>query len=227
MANPECVQQDIVVTAGGTREPIDDVRFVGNFSAGRLGLAIADEMAQMGRRVLCLAPQESIDRFGDSDLVTYDTFTTTASLEDKLLSIESANVVVHSAAVADYAPVREPGKIRSDQAELAVRMQRTQKILAALRHHFGPHSTLIGFKLLSGVEEDELVEVAHKQLRDNDLDMTVANDLQKLGKEQRRVIMVQRQKEVPVEAPNDRVASVLACEIDLLSAKKWLANGRI
>jgi len=172
---------DVVVTAGGTRESIDDVRYITNFSTGEFGHALAGQFAQLGHRVLLLAPDEVIQRFGTVKGVTHRPFTSAESLRSELLSVESAKLVFQAAAVSDYAPVLTSGKISSDNDELVLTLKRVPKILPQLRGHFGLKTVIVGFKLLSGVTEDELVGAGVAQIVHNRTDYCIANDLQKIS----------------------------------------------
>ena len=173
---------DVIVTAGGTRENIDDVRYIGNFSSGRLGHALAAEYAQAGLSVLLLAPNAAIDRFGLPDgQVEHQPFTSAESLRQAMLARSGAKIIMHAAAVADYMPERTEGKISSDQEELTLKFKRVPKILPLLRGHFGSETTIVGFKLLSGVSREVLIETATRQIADNKTDFCVANDLQNLN----------------------------------------------
>ena len=186
---------EVIITAGGTREKIDDVRYVGNFSSGRLGHAIAETYGRLTNdSVILLTPQSTIDRFGLPDNVTHESFMSARDLREKLIGIKAADVVIHSAAVSDYTPIYQEGKIRSDAEELTITMKRNPKILAELRQHFGTDAMLVGFKLLSDVSDDELKEAAIKQIQDNDLDFCVANDLQKITSESREVYVIDKIK---------------------------------
>lgn len=185
------MSERVVITAGGTREKIDDVRYVGNFSAGRLGHAIASIYGKWtDMDVTLLAPQSTIDRFGLPDHVEHESFMGTRDLHEKLLGIEAADIVFHSAAVSDYSPVPVEGKIRSDQDELVVRMQRNPKIISELRDHFGDEAKLIGFKLLSGADDGDLYFEALKQIKENKLDVCVANDLQRISDNRREAHVI-------------------------------------
>jgi phosphopantothenate-cysteine ligase len=82
-----------------------------------------------------------------------------------------------AAAIADYSPHPTAGKIPSDQEEIVLRLRKNPKLLSRLRTLCGTASTLIGFKLLSNVSSEELIQVAKAQLQTNHLDLCVANDL--------------------------------------------------
>lgn len=186
--NIEC--PDVIVTAGGTRENIDDVRYIGNFSGGRLGHALAATYADLGHRVLLLAPNMVVEHFGLPPGVDQETFTSAASLQDRLLGKSGARLILHAAAVADYSPDRLEGKVSSDEEELIIHLKRTPKILPDLRDHFGDATNIVGFKLLSGVSEEALIAAATQQIATSRTNLCIANDLQELG-DKRRVHIVQ------------------------------------
>jgi phosphopantothenoylcysteine decarboxylase/phosphopantothenate--cysteine ligase len=181
---------EVVITAGGTQEKIDDVRYVGNFSGGRLGHELARSYAQLGHRVLLLAPERTVERLGLPDGVEHRPFGSAASLRGQLLTVQGARLVLNAAAISDYTPEPAKGKISSDQEELTITLRRSPKILPELRSHFGSEASIVGFKLLSGVSEEALIEAAVKQMADSRTDMCVANDLEELGKDERRIHIV-------------------------------------
>lgn len=227
--------KEIIVTAGGTREQIDDVRFVGNFSAGRFGVEIANTLAGSlieptwgramgleGVNVTLLAPKETTERFDINPYIKRRNFTDVASLGNLLLKHGThPNLIVHAAAVADYTPTRQAGKIRSDSDELTITMKRTPKLLAELRRSYGPKTFLTGFKLLSDTSRSELVEVGHKQLIDNQLDLTVANSLQDVHPLGRTVIALTKDREdYVIEGSTKSVANRLVDYILELSNQR-------
>ncbi len=182
-----------VVTAGGTSEPIDDVRVVTNLSTGRFGAALANALAERGVEVELLAgralathpewvdPRVRITPFGGvSDL-------------DRVLSAAIATppeLLLMAAAVSDYSPVPAEGKIRSDADELHLVLRRVPKLLPTLRERCGPGTFLVGFKLLSNVPREELVAVARRQVAANRLDLCVANDLRDLRGDAHPLVLV-------------------------------------
>ena len=172
---------DVVVTAGGTRESIDDVRCIANFSTGEFGIALANQFARIGKKVLLLAPDDVVCRFGVPEGVKRRSFTDAESLRRELAEVWTADLVLHAAAVADYTPERVAGKISSNQDELTLKLKRTQKILPLLRSYYGDETTIIGFKLLSNVPESELVEVATDQILKAKTNFCIANDLKNHG----------------------------------------------
>lgn len=208
-------RRHIVLTAGGTVEPIDDVRAVTNASTGRLGLALARSLAWRGHRVTLLAGPAALARASAlppsiTQVPFKDHLSLWNALEEALRSQPDA--VLMAAAVADYAPVTRQGKIRSTASSLSIEMQRTPKLLDRLRD-LAPQALLVGFKLLSGVPADELVEVAQAQNRRARLDATVANDLRNLHGDQHPVLWVDQEGATPLVGQRDQVAEALARRI--------------
>lgn len=172
-----------VITAGGTSEPIDDVRVVTNFSTGRFGAALAGALAARGVQVTLIASRALASHPQWIDpRVDVVPFGSTAELQAAMhaATLLPPDVLFMAAAVSDYTPVPVAGKIRSNADELVVRMVRTPKILPTLRARCGDGTLLCGFKLLSGVPSDELIAVARAQIASANLDLCLANDLQEL-----------------------------------------------
>ncbi|MBX2797633.1 MAG: NUDIX domain-containing protein [Myxococcales bacterium] len=173
-----------VVTAGGTREPIDDVRVVTNLSTGRFGAACARALVERGCDVTLLANTDLARHHDWLDprirVVPFGSF---RELDAALRQAteDPPDLLLMAAAVSDYAPVPATGKIRSDDATLSIEMVRNDKLIATLRARCGPHTTLVGFKLLSGVSPAELHDNARRQIAANQLDLCFANDLAELG----------------------------------------------
>lgn len=201
---------DVVITAGGTREHIDDVRYIGNFSGGRLGHGLATAYARLGHSVLLLAPNDVPDRHGMIEGVEHRPYTSAASLQAEMLAIPAARLVLHGAAVSDYTPERIEGKLSSDQEELVIRCRRTPKILTGLREHFGGQTQIVGFKLLSGVAETELIDTAARQIATCRTDACIANDLQDLKATRKLHVVTPGGQYQTVEGSTAEVADQIA-----------------
>lgn len=181
-----------VVSAGGTREFIDDIRFISNISTGRLGYSIARKLVEYDYDVTIICPPETpFVSGGPIEKANHIVLTDTEALEKTLRKLKPADLVFHAAAVADYRPVeRVRGKISSGSDSLRIELEKTPKILAELRDIYGENTFVVGFKLLSGVRREELVRVALIQNEKNRLDLTIANDLRLLDEENHPVILV-------------------------------------
>ncbi len=172
----------VVLTAGGTKEPIDDVRYVTNFSTGKFGYEIARALAAAGCEVTVIsAPETPFLAGGPIPGVRHLSFTDTESLREALLGEAGADIVFHAAAVSDFRPAhRVHGKISSAANELTVRLERTPKIIDELREAYGKRTMIIGFKLLSGMSWRDLVRRGREQNARCGLNLTVANDLRQV-----------------------------------------------
>jgi len=215
-----------VITAGGTTEPIDDVRVVTNLSTGRFGAAIARALVARGVEVTLLAGKALARQPTwipeGVEVVPFGSFKDL----DKVLSeaiVDPPDLLFMAAAVSDYSPIPTDGKIRSDAEEIVIRMRRNPKLLSRLREQCGPHTWLVGFKLLSGVSDEELRAVAHRQAIGCDLDLTLANDLQHLGRDRHPAVFVAPYGDaIPVDGTKDETAVQLVDHcLTSIGAARW------
>ncbi len=165
-----------VVTLGGTRERLDDVRLLTNVSTGRFGAAIARALIARGVDVICLASAEAARQLPASARTMI--FDSTSDLEQRIVEateLGAVDLVFMAAAVSDYAPAPHAGKISSDLDEVHLILKRRPKILPGLRQRF-PDATIVGFKLLSDVSPADLWRASHRQMAGGLVDLVVAND---------------------------------------------------
>ncbi|MBI4433976.1 NUDIX domain-containing protein [Candidatus Uhrbacteria bacterium] len=179
-----------IVTAGGTFEPIDDIRGVTNRSKGRFGLAIARAITQRDARVRFLGGPFVRERPQPGERIHDVPFTSCTDLQKTLFAQPRPDLLFMAAAVADYTPIPEEGKISSDADELTIRMVRNPKILPQLRDRFGKEAFLVGFKLLSGASREQLITSASGQLQKCRTNLCVANDKQLVTHDQHPIIVV-------------------------------------
>jgi phosphopantothenoylcysteine decarboxylase/phosphopantothenate--cysteine ligase len=169
----------VLVTAGGTREPIDAVRFVGNRSSGRMGWALAEEAARRGARVTVVAANVSLPR---SPGIEYVDVATAAELAAACREhFATTDVLLMAAAVADYRPAQaRADKIKKSEAGETVQLEleRTEDILTALAAERRPGQLLVGFAAESG---ERAVEHARDKLERKRLDAVVVNDVSAPG----------------------------------------------
>jgi len=166
---------NVLVTAGGTREPIDAVRYVGNRSSGRMGFALAEGAARRGADVTVVAANVALERRAGIEYVDVQTAAELAAACEA--RFEAADVVLMAAAVADYAPAApHAGKLKKEQAgpELDLRLVRTPDVLATLAERRRPGQLLVGFAAEHG---DDAVERAREKLVRKRLDAVVVNDI--------------------------------------------------
>jgi phosphopantothenoylcysteine decarboxylase/phosphopantothenate--cysteine ligase len=160
----------VVITAGGTREPLDPVRYIGNRSSGAMGFALASAAMAAGADVTLITGETSLRPPGGAELVHVNTAADMHHAVDQ--ATLDADVLIMAAAVADFRPeTKSPRKLKktSDQQHLDLRLVRTADILASIDR---PNLLKIGF----AAETDNLIENAKQKLGDKGLEMIVAND---------------------------------------------------
>jgi phosphopantothenoylcysteine decarboxylase/phosphopantothenate--cysteine ligase len=168
----------VLVTAGGTREPIDAVRYVGNRSSGRMGFAVAEEAAALGAEVTVIAANVALARH---PRVRYVEVETAAQLRDAAIAeFPDADVLVMAAAVADFRPaVAHDGKLKkSGRDELSLVLERTEDVLSELAATRREAQTLVGFAAEHGAGA---VEHGRDKLVRKGLDAVVVNDVSQDG----------------------------------------------
>ena len=166
----------VLVTAAGTREPIDPVRFVGNRSSGKMGYAIAQAAAQRGAEVLLVTGPSALEIPPNVNGVKVET--TNEMLEACMAAYGDMDVVIKAAAVADYRPrdvADQKIKKKTDDA-LTVVMDKNPDILKELGARKA-HQVLVGF----AAETQNLLENAREKIVKKNLDMIVANDVTAAG----------------------------------------------
>jgi|688.fasta_scaffold257085_2 phosphopantothenoylcysteine synthetase/decarboxylase len=232
----------VVLTAGGTTESIDDVRTlqavdidggseealrrlthydISNISKGRFAVEIAKSLH-------AISPDVDVTIIGRWDLVSelkqdqskawlrlvpFRSFTDLAQAVKDEISRSPIDIFLMAAAVSDYSPVAIDGKISSDKDELVIRLRKNPKLLTSLREDLGESTILVGFKLLSGVSHEQLIEVARNQVMRCKCDFTVANDAARINwiTGWHPISLVSAEKEEwHVEGPRSEGAAVLA-----------------
>jgi phosphopantothenoylcysteine decarboxylase/phosphopantothenate--cysteine ligase len=167
-----------VVSAGGTREPLDPVRYIGNRSSGKQGYAVAAELARRGAAVKLVTSSE----LAPPDGVEVVEVATAAEMAEAVLgSGAAADIVVMAAAVADYRPaVAAERKIKKSASSLSVELVPTLDILAELCARRRPGQVLVGFAAETAAGA-ELVELGKAKLAAKGADLVVANDVSAPG----------------------------------------------
>ncbi len=168
----------VLVTAGGTREPIDAVRYVGNRSSGRMGFALAEEAARRGAEVTVIAANVSLPRANGVDYIDVET---AAELEQAAReAFAKADVLLMAAAVADFRPASpEASKIsKTGRDGLTVELEPTTDVLAALAAERRPGQTIVGFAAEHG---EGAAERAREKLERKGVDAIVLNDVSRPG----------------------------------------------
>ncbi len=165
----------ILITAGPTREPFDPVRFVSNYSSGKMGYALATAARRRGAEVVLVSGPTALDPPAGVQFVPVSSAVEMRSaVMDRL---QGATVVIKAAAVADYRPAaRAETKIKKKAGNLQIELERNPDIIAEIGRKKGGR-ILVGFAM----ETEDLIENAKKKLQAKNMDLVVANDLTTAG----------------------------------------------
>ncbi len=171
----------ILVTAGATREPLDEVRFVSNVSSGKTGAALADALLGYGHDVTLLRGEGSAKPQQVPDCETFSSCADLLARLQRRLATGLFEAVIMTAAVADYRPdTTQPGKIRSDADELVLRLVRNPKILPQIKAMSPRPMRVIGFKFTVGADAEARRAAVLAQWAAGGVDATVHNDLHEI-----------------------------------------------
>ncbi len=168
--------ETVLVTAGGTEEPLDAVRYIGNRSSGKMGHALAEASRRRGARVFLVTGPTSLQTPCG---VVVERVRTAEEMAEKVQShLGETSVVLMAAAVADFRPAEfRPEKIKKQQGPLTLRLEPTRDILSEIAGHRRPGQIVVGF----AAETDHVVENAAAKLQTKRLDLVVANDVNQEG----------------------------------------------
>ncbi|MGB8349331.1 MAG: bifunctional phosphopantothenoylcysteine decarboxylase/phosphopantothenate--cysteine ligase CoaBC [Gaiella sp.] len=208
----------VLVTAGGTREPLDSVRFVGNRSSGRMGVALADVARERGARVTLLAANLLVPAPAGVEVVAAPT---AADLRREALAREDADVILMAAAVSDYRPAESVSTKRPKSAEpWTVELVPTADVARALGAARREGQVLVAFGAESG--EDGLAR-KRSMLTDKNVDLVVYNDVGRddigFDSADNEVVLMARDRErVVPKASKTAVAHEILDEVERLLA---------
>ena len=207
----------VLVSAGGTREPIDPVRFIGNRSSGRMGIAIAAAAAARGAEVTVVAANVSLSVPAGIRVVEVET---AAELETALgARFEGSDVLLMAAAPADFRPSAAAAeKIHREGAgELELDLEPTEDILAGLATRRRPGQTLVGF----AAETTDGIDRAREKLERKGVDAIVLNDVSRpeigFESDENEVVIVESGGDTHVPlAAKERVAERILDRVDAI-----------
>lgn len=165
----------VLVTAGPTREKIDPVRYITNFSSGKMGYAIAEQARNLGAEVTLITGPVSIEPPPGVKVIHVES--AQDMLNETIAQYESSDLVVKTAAVADYKPkIVSDRKIKKQEGDARIELERTKDILFELGKN-KKHQVLVGF----AAETDHVEEYAMRKLEKKNADMIVANNVAEEG----------------------------------------------
>jgi len=206
----------VLVTAGGTREPVDSVRFVGNRSSGRMGVALAEEARRRGAEVIVLAANLAVEvPYGIETIPT----PTAESMRDAALALPDVDVLLLAAAVADYRPAEAlAGKRAKDGQGWTLELEPTDDIAQALGERKRAGQVLVAFGAEHG--EDGL-ERKRAMLETKNADLVVFNDVGRsdiaFDSADNEVVLISRERDLAVpKAAKAVVAAAILDEVERL-----------
>ena len=212
-----------VITAGGTQEPIDPVRYITNRSSGKMGYALAEAARDRGSEVTLITAPTSLIKPKGVDVVNVTT------AEEMCQTVEGiapkADVLIMAAAVADYRSVsKSEDKIKKQEAGLTLELELTPDILCKVEGNF----VRVGF----AAESSDLVKNAKQKLQQKNLDLIVANDITAsdsgFGADSNRVTIIDREgraDSLPLLPKREVADKVLDKVMELLAGKNGKDNG--
>jgi phosphopantothenoylcysteine decarboxylase / phosphopantothenate---cysteine ligase len=212
LAPPDLAGRRVLVSAGGTREPLDAVRYVGNRSSGRMGVALAEEARRRGASVTLLASNLAVTPPHGVEVV--QTPTAEALLREALAHAD-ADLVVMSAAVADYRPADASGSKRAKGDEAwTIRLEPTEDIVKTLAARRENGQVIVAFGAEHG---DAGLERKRAMLTDKNVDLVVYNDVSRtdigFDAKDNEVVLITREGERRVsKAPKSRIAAAVLDE---------------
>ena len=229
-SNPggELAGKAVLVSAGGTREPLDGVRFLGNRSSGRMGVALAAEAHRRGAKVTLLAANLAVEPPPGVEVVQ------TPTAEDLLretLARADADLVLMAAAVADYRPSRPlAGKRAKDESPWVLELEPTSDVLHTLAERRSDGQVLVGFAADHG---EHGLERAREKLARKNADFVVYNDVSRTdigfdAPDNEVVVLFPAGERRIAKAPKDRIAAIILDEVGrgLVSERGGAAGAR-
>lgn len=166
----------VVITAGATQEEIDPVRYITNHSTGKMGYALAKEARNAGAKVTLISGKTNLPQPYGVDVV--NVISAADMRECVVNNFEKADVVIMSAAVADYMPIEKADhKIKKAEGDLSIALKRTQDILLTIGKKKRENQVVIGFAM----ETENLLENAAKKLQEKNANYIIANSIREPG----------------------------------------------
>jgi len=188
----DLVGLNVLISAGGTREAIDPIRFIGNRASGKQGVALALSALSRGAKVTLVGANLSVNVPAGVEFISANT--AKEMQEQMQLRAGSADVVIMNAAVADYfIAIPDENKIKKKDEKLAIELDKTTDILSVLADSKPIKQYLVGFAAETTTDDDDLIASAKSKLESKKADLIVGNKVSKsvgISSDENEVIMV-------------------------------------
>ena len=208
----------VLISLGGTYEPIDSVRGITNKSSGKMGLALAREAYIQGADLTLIVANVSVEIPSVFDVVRVET---TKEMNDTVLSLVPENdIYISTAAISDFEFKQKSDKKIDSSSSLALDLKPTMKIIRQIKK-VNPDIFLVGFKAEFNISKDDLINCARKQIDDAGTDIVVANDISRdnchFGSDDNEVLIVDNDEvlTLPLASKEDIAKEIL----DIISKK--------
>ncbi|NNF35272.1 MAG: bifunctional phosphopantothenoylcysteine decarboxylase/phosphopantothenate--cysteine ligase CoaBC [Saprospiraceae bacterium] len=208
----------VIITAGPTYEKIDPVRFIGNHSSGKMGIALAEECYRRGAAVhLILGPSRLLP---DSHEIDVHQVTSAQEMYEETLSLHhKADIAIMAAAVADYRPAHpSDSKIKKKEGDMSILLERTHDIAATIGMSKKDHQIHVGFAL----ETDNVMKNAQMKLQNKNFDLIVLNSLKDPGAgfkhDTNKVTIISKdgtKKEFPLKLKNEVARDIVNAIVNI------------
>ncbi|NPE08418.1 MAG: bifunctional phosphopantothenoylcysteine decarboxylase/phosphopantothenate--cysteine ligase CoaBC [Asgard group archaeon] len=172
----DLAKKKVVVTAGPTRIWLDDVRYISNPSTGKMGIEIALEAVNRGADVTLILGPTNLPVYNSN--IKIEVIETPQDIKKVIEKQKKIDVFISAAAIGDYQPEKQKGKIPSKQESLVLKLKPTPKIIEYVKQKF-PKARIVGFKAEVDATKNELIEKAQKSLENYQIELVVANFLDK------------------------------------------------
>jgi len=197
---------NVLISAGGTREAIDPIRFIGNRASGKQGVALALAALSRGAKVTLVAANLNVSVPAGVEFVAANT--AAEMLEQMKLRAGSADIVIMNAAVADYfIPNPETAKIKKTSDNLTIELSKTADILSLLSENKPVKQYLVGFAAETTDSDEELVSLAKNKLQSKNADLIVGNRVSStlgINSDENQAIMVSKDEAISL-AKSDKL----------------------
>ncbi len=171
--------ETVLITAGGTREPIDPVRFIGNRSSGRMGYALAEAARSRGAKVILISAPTALATPAGCERI--DVTTASQMHATVLAHLPQATLVIKAAAVSDFRPAAAAAQKLKRSGPLTLTLEPTEDIVQSVAARRNPGTLLIAFAAETAIDTPELIRNAREKLGRKGADAIVANDVSQPG----------------------------------------------
>lgn len=209
--------KNVLISLGGTFEPIDSVRGITNKSSGKMGLAIAKQAYILGANVTLVVANVTVEISSLFNVIHVETSKEMAEVIFDI--VEDYDVFISTAAVSDFEVVERRNKKIDSDSSLAISLKPTVKIIRQIKK-INPSIFLVGFKAEFNISREDIICCAKKQINDAGTDLVVANDVSKkdcnFGSDKNEVLIIDEDVlSVPL-ASKDEIAKII---INVISEK--------